>query len=319
MKSEVIKLIEGRDDVTLTTYVLQNSPEIANGQDRPAVIVCPGGAYFSCSDSEAEPVALAFARMGYHAFVLRYSVYGGNGFEMDLSNLPEKKECQNPGPMLDIARAFVYINEHSKEWHVDMSKVGICGFSAGGHNCAMYSTHWSKPVITDAFDVDKEVLRPAVCILGYPLTDYVYMKENASKDPGNLAFFSGSNTGFLGKDWDTPEKLLDASPARLVNDDVPPTFIWSTFGDNLVPVQHSVLYAKALSDAKVPYELHIFERGDHGLTVADKSAASAKSFLNADVAKWVDLCAAWLDKRFVIDIPEHTYWEEMMMKEQQNK
>ena len=75
MYSEKIKLIEGRDDVTLTTYVLDDSPEMLNGKKRPAVIICPGGAYLNCSEREGEPVAMAFAMMGYHAFVLRYSTY----------------------------------------------------------------------------------------------------------------------------------------------------------------------------------------------------------------------------------------------------
>ena len=80
MDVQVIKLYENRDDVTLTTYVLADSKEMLNGKARPAVLICPGGAYISCSDREAEPVAMAFAAMGYHAFVLRYSVYGEQVF-----------------------------------------------------------------------------------------------------------------------------------------------------------------------------------------------------------------------------------------------
>lgn len=280
--------------------------------------VHPGGAYLNLSDREGEPVAIAFARMGYHAFVLRYSVYnisGGMGFGMNAANMDIKEECQNPNPMKDIARAFVYINDHKDEWKVDMNRIGICGFSAGAHNCAMYSTHWSKPVITDAFGADKEVLRPAVCILGYPLTDYVFMKETTisemSNNPMAAGFFAVSNTAFLGKDWDQPEKLLDASPNRLVDADTPPTFIWSTAGDNLVPVQHSTMYATALAAKKIPFEIHIFEEGDHGLATADMSAASAKSQINPDAAKWVPLCQDWLAKRFSLDIPEKTPWEMM--------
>ena len=73
MKTEVIKLYENREDVTLTTYVLQDSPEMLAGKSRPAILICPGGGYMSCSDREAEPIAMKFASMGYHTFVLRYS------------------------------------------------------------------------------------------------------------------------------------------------------------------------------------------------------------------------------------------------------
>ena len=81
MKSEVIYLYKDRTDVTLTTYVLDDSREMLNGGKRPAVLICPGGAYLSCSDREGEPVAMAFAAMGYHAFVLRYSTYGEEAFK----------------------------------------------------------------------------------------------------------------------------------------------------------------------------------------------------------------------------------------------
>lgn len=312
MKSEVIKLIEGRDDVTLTTYILADSPEMLAGQKRPAVIVCPGGAYFSCSDREGEPVALAFANMGYHAFVLRYSVYGGNGFEMDLNHLPIKEECQHPRPMQDIGRAMLYIREHAEEWLVDTERIAICGFSAGAHNCAMYETNWSKPVMTDYFKCEAKALRPAACILGYPLTDYLYMKENTSDNPFDATFFNGSNTAFLGEDRYTDERMIEVSPAHNVDTDTPPTYIWSTAADNLVPVQHAIRMAHALADKKIPFELHIFEEGPHGLSTSTQASVQAKSQMYPDAAKWVGLCGAWLEKRFALPLPDKTPYEDMM-------
>ena len=103
MLTETIKLYEDREDVTLTTYVIAEKGELRGQGKRPAVLICPGGAYMSCSDREAEPVALKFAAMGYHAFVLRYSVYGeGDNSFPDLSKPLEVKEnCQFPNPMCD--------------------------------------------------------------------------------------------------------------------------------------------------------------------------------------------------------------------------
>lgn len=312
MKTEVIKLIEGREDVTLTTYILQNSPELVPGRKRPAVIVCPGGAYFSCSDREGEPVALAFATMGYQAFVLRYSVYGGNPFEMDMSNLPEKENCKYPASMRDIARAMLCIREHADEWFVDVNQIGICGFSAGAHNCAMYETNWSKPVITDYFKKEKECFRPAVCILGYCLSDYVFMKKNTMKDHMAAEFFQGSNRGFLGEGWDNDALLAEVSPAGNVDSDTPPTYLWATAEDNLVPVQHSIRMAHALADHNIPFEMHIFEKGPHGLSTAAQSGVEAKSQLYPDAAKWVGLCEAWLLKHLTLEMPEVTPYEELM-------
>ncbi len=91
MKSECIRLYENREDVTLATYVWMDSPDLLAGKKRPAVLICPGGGYFNCSDREAEPIALRFAAMGYHAFVLRYSTYTEGGAFPDISRpLPEK-------------------------------------------------------------------------------------------------------------------------------------------------------------------------------------------------------------------------------------
>lgn len=301
MKSEVIKLIEGRDDVTITTYILDSSSETIGEAKRPAVLICPGGAYLCCSDREAEPVALAFARMGYQAFVLRYSIYGAHAFAQK-PPIPERKECIHPAPILDIARAFVCIHQHAQEWRVDTDRIAICGFSAGGHNCAMYSTHWSKPIITENLKVDKSLLKPAACILGYPLTDYLYMKDYVSGDEGAEELFDKGNTALLGSNWKNDDKLLELSPARKVDKDVPPTFIWATSEDNLVPVAHSTLYATALANQGIPFEIHIFEEGDHGLALSDQSTAGRKSEINRDAAQWINLCSEWLLKRFSLDI-----------------
>ncbi len=135
--------------------------------------------------------------------------------------------------------------------------------------------------------------------------------EACEDGPMVSGLFEVSNKAFLGKDWKNPEKLLDASPNRLIDADTPATFVWSTAGDNLVRVAHSTRYATALAEKKIPFEIHIFEEGDHGLATADMSSAGAKSQINPDAAKWLPLCQAWLEKRFAPDIPEKTAWEMM--------
>ena len=304
MKCEKIKLIEGRDDVTLTTYVLDDSSELNNGEKRPAVIVAPGGAYLCCSDREAEPVALAFLRMGYNAFVLRYSVaYDGSKpyWETDFGTQAINPDKMYPTQMREIGLAFKCIADHAEEWLIDTSKIAICGFSAGAHNCAMYSTHWSKPVIADYVGIDKELLKPAACILGYPLTDYIYMNNKVKESPEGAEFFAVSNRLTLGENWDDEKLLLDMSPARLVDNDTPPTFIWSTAADGLVPVEHSIIYANALAEKKIPFEIHIYENGDHGMSLCDQSTANRESYdvLTDPCAKtWITHCEEWLYKRF---------------------
>jgi len=321
MKCQTIYLRDGRTDVTLTTYVLEGSPEMLGGTRRPAVIVCPGGAYLSCSDREGEPIAMAFAAMGYHAFVLRYGVYteGAPGmfFPEPGTKLGVKEHCIHPNPIRDIARAMLEIRAHADEWLVDVDRIAVCGFSAGAHNSAMYATNWHKPVISEHFGKPAEEFRPAACILGYTLSDYVFMKENAAAatDPIAAGLFAVSNTAFLGNPAPGDELLAEVSPALNVTEHTPPTFLWATSEDSLVPVQHTLLMAKALADGKIPFEVHVFENGPHGLATATQSSAAALSNIFPDVATWLPMCDTWLKKRFALDLPNLTVWERMMSGE----
>jgi len=305
MLCEIKNLYEARSDVTLTSYILDNSPEMLNGKKRPAVLICPGGGYMSCSDREGEPAAMAFAAMGYHAFVLRYSVYNeGGGFSMEFDNMPPKKHCVFPNPMRDIGKAMLYIKERADKWFLDADKIAVCGFSAGGHNCAMYSMYWDKPVMTNFFGVNADMLRPAVCILGYPVTDYLHMKASKGSNPFNKKIEQGATIAFFGTSEPDDEKYAEASPARLAGKNTPPMFIWATYEDSLVPVQQAVLLAAALAENKIPFEAHLFEGGRHGLSIATQASSGAKSEINDDAARWIDLCGAWLKKRFALDLPE---------------
>lgn len=301
MKTEIIKLIDGRDDVTLTTYILDDSTELLNGAKRPAVVICPGGGYFCCSDREGEPVAMAFLRMGYNAFVLRYSVaYDGLKpyEETDFLHMPVNPDKVYPQQMREIGLAFKCIHENAKKWFVDDERIAICGFSAGAHNCAMYATHWAKPVITDFVGIDKKYLKPAACILGYPLTDYAYMYEKVKGTP-DFGFFSVSNRLAIGEDWETRDIFTDLSPARIVDENTPATFIFATSKDEMVPVVHSTLYANALAEKGIPFELHIFQDGPHGLSLADQSTARRGfpvDYRDSLAAGWIDMCQDWLEK-----------------------
>lgn len=314
MKSEVIKLYEEREDVTLTTYILADSEEMLNGKPRGAVLICPGGGYLNCSDREAEPIAMKFAAMGYQAFVLRYSTYleGKGGFPNLSKELEVKKHLTHPTPVREIGKAMLIIRAHAKEWHVDTDKIAVCGFSAGAHNTAMFATRWNDPMVTEFLGVDAEMIKPAAIILGYTLSDYVFMKNCMANGTADPMFFGVSNTAFLGDKNPSDEMLDEVSPARHVTENTPPTFLWATAGDHLVPVQHSIRMAHALADARVPFEIHIFETGDHGLGTADYSSAASKTQVNRDAAKWVPLCMEWLEKRFAPDVPEMTAFEKMI-------
>lgn len=315
MKTEKIHLRVDNPDVTLTTYILDDSPEMLNGKSRPGILICPGGAYLNCSDREAEPIAMKFASMGYHAFVLRYTVYsGGNVGFPDVDHIPPvKEEVLYPAQIRDTGLAMLTLREHAAQWKLDPNKIVLCGFSAGAHNVALYSTKWQTEILTEYFHKDKECFRPAAAILGYTLSDYVFMKEAEGKmNPMDAAFFRVSDTAFLGSP-SAPDSLLDeVSPARHVTQYCPPMFLWATSEDNLVPVQHSLLMSYALAQEKIPFELHIFESGPHGLGLSTQATAAAKSQMDPSAAKWADLAGCWLEKRFALPLPDLTDYENWM-------
>lgn len=139
MRLEQIKMREENDKVILSAYLLDGSEELANTLIRPAVLIFPGGAYMGCSDREAEPVAMAFLAEGYQAFVLRYTTGKGTKFNQ---------------PLEDANRALELLHEKNKEWNIDVNKIAVLGFSAGGHLAAALGTMGR--------------LRPSAMILGYP-------------------------------------------------------------------------------------------------------------------------------------------------------
>lgn len=309
MRHEMIRLYEDRDDITLTSYVLDDSVEMRNGKCRGAVLICPGGAYLYCSDREGEPMAMAFAAMGYHAFVLRYAVYnenrGQNTFDQiipDMSKEWVEKDCKYPQPMRDIGKAMLYITEHAEEWLVDKEKIAICGFSAGAHNCAMYAVNYNKSIITDYLGISEKGIKPAAAILGYMLSDYVSLIED--NDEENL-LFAASMRAYARKCSDiTKEMAMEMSPYLQVNDSTPPMFLWATSEDQLVNPIHTIKMAEALCRKKIPYEMHIFEEGNHGMCLGTQATASVQKELDANIENWIHLVDKWLRKRIMCQIPE---------------
>lgn len=304
MNVKKIRLYEERDDVTLTTYILDDSVEMLDGKKRPAVLICPGGGYLNCSDRESEPVALQFAAMGYHAFVLRYSTYNHNRrenlYEIE-DNMEPKEECMYPVPIREMGKTFLIIHENADEWLVDTDKIAICGFSAGAHNCAMYSMYWKDELITNHFKEPAIKFKPAVAILAYGIGDY-HLMTGESRDDETKRTMEAIQMAYFGTKKPSKETLDAASPAKLVTKDTPPMFLWSTSVDAAVPVENTTGMATALAQAGVPFEIHVFEDGIHGLSLANQSTAKVQQEIDADAGKWIGLVDAWLKKRFALPI-----------------
>lgn len=242
---------------------------------RPAILICPGGVYLGCSDREAEPVALRFTAMGYHTFVLHCSVYfqGKQGSSEQYEKREVKEHCIHPNPMRGIGKTMLLIRENADTWKVDINQIVLCGFSAGAHNCAMYFVNWHMPVICSFFNQNPDFFRAAATILGYILSNYLLMRE-FSQEKTNKDLFELSNIALTGRANPDNETLKKISPAFHVKTNTPPMFLWATAEDELVPVKHTLEMATSLANNKIPFEVHVFEKGKHGLSLAEQTSSA---------------------------------------------
>ena len=249
---------------TLREYILDNSPEIDINRKRPAVLVCPGGGYSMVSDREAEPVAMKFLSNGYSAFVLTYSV----------------EPIGYPTQLLQAAKSIAYIRENAEEYNIHNDKILVCGFSAGGHLAANIGTLWEDEIIKKELGLKRGECKPNGMILAYPV---ITCDEKGHK---------GSFDNLVGAgDKSLYQKL---SAEKQVSKNTPPAFIWHTFNDGTVPVENSLLFAAALAENNIPFELHIFSDGVHGLSLCTE----VTKVVNKRCEVWMDLCLKWIEENF---------------------
>jgi len=269
MIHEKISLYPDRPHITLTIYVSEISPELRNFKKK-AVLVLPGGGYYITSDREAEPVAKAFFAAGMNAFVLRYSV---------------KEEAVGYAPLLDAATAMKYIRDHAEEWNIDENKIVVCGFSAGGHLAASLGTLWRLDIISQTLGCKNSYIKPDGMILGYPV---ITSGEKGHKG-SILKLADAENTA------PTQEELDRFSIEKRVDCDTCPAFVWHTAEDDL-PVENSLYMCEALSAHKIPFELHIFPYGRHGLSTATEETAPEDGMIMPYVGRWVEMAVKWINE-----------------------
>jgi len=231
----------GPDDTPqLTCYLAAGE-----GGPKPAMLVLPGGGYGGLAAHEGAGYADWFSRNGISAFVLNYRL-GSHGY-------------RHPVMLQDAARGLRTIRAKAAELNVDPARIGVVGSSAGGHLASTLLTKWDAGNAADADPVERVSSRPDVGILCYPV---VTMSGPATH--------GGSRDNLLGPD--APEELRREVSAELhVTPETPPTFLWHTAKDPVVPVANSLLFASALDAKGVPFALHVYERGPHGLGLKQTS------------------------------------------------
>jgi acetyl esterase/lipase len=248
------------DKPTLTIYPVGNGPgsqKVATG-----VLVFPGGGYVNLAiDHEGHQIAVWLNSYGIPAFVLRYRL---------------GPKYHHPVELGDAQRAIRYVRAHAAEFGIDPHRIGVWGFSAGGHLASSAGTHFDNGNTNSADPIEHEGCRPDFMILAYPVITF--------QEP---YLHRGSRDALLGPNPD-PALVKLLSNERQVTKQTPPTFLFHTSDDPGVPVQNSLLFYEALRTAGVPAEMHIYEHGEHGVGLARN---------NPELASWPDLLAAWLRHR----------------------
>ena len=242
----------GQPEPTLTPFLL---PTYKEGQTHGCVIVCPGGGYSGRAEHEAWPIAKMLNEGGISAFVLNYRV----------------SPYRYPAELYDIQRAVRLVRFRAGEFGIDPEKIGVLGFSAGGHLATMGVTQYDGGL--DCGDeIDRVSCRPNAGILCYAVISL------------GINTHGGSRDNLLGRPAD-PDLVRKLSGELAVKDACPPVFMWHTAEDGAVPVQNSLNMALALREKNIPFELHVFPHGAHGLGLAPSMP---------DVAQWSSLCVNWL-------------------------
>ncbi len=222
-----------QDIPTITPYL----PDKEKATDA-AIVICPGGGYAGLARHEGNDYALFLNKAGITCFVLKYRL-GSHGY-------------RHPVMLQDAQRAVRLVRYRAKEWNINPEKIGIMGSSAGGHLASTLLTHFDAGNPNSNDPVERVSCRPSLGILCYPV---ITMGENTHQ---------GSKHNLLGDDPD-PELVRFLSNELQVKPDTPPCFIWHTFDDKTVKVENSLEFAVALRKAGVPFDLHIYQRGAHGM------------------------------------------------------
>lgn len=255
------------DTPELTAY----RPEKPNGT---AVVVCPGGGYgFLANDHEGKQVAEFFNKLGVTAFVLKYRIVA-----------KDRPGPLSEAPLADAQRALRTVRAKAKDYGIDPARIGVMGFSAGGHLASTAATHFDGG-LKDGDDIDKTSCRPDFAVLAYPV---ITMEAGATH--------GGTRKNLLG---DKPDaKLVELySNEKQVTKDTPPTFLFQTSADTAVVPENAVRFYLACKKAGVPVEMHIYEKGKHGVGLGrDPKWTGGET----SVATWPDRLADWMTARGLI-------------------
>lgn len=251
--NEKYSLAENIDTSSITPYIIND------GKKHSCVIIVPGGGYTHRADHEGAPAAKWLNERNISAFVVNYRVY----------------PYTYPAPIADVKRAVKYVRFYSEKFDIIPDKIGLMGFSAGAHAACIAAEYYDECDYSPADNIDAANGRPDVCILCYPVItmfgDYLH---------------KGSREQLIG---DNPSLFEKLSCEKNVRSDMPPVFMWHTFEDKSVPVYNSLKMALALKEKEIPFELHVYPNGRHGIGIVKCTDVEGTN-------KWTKCFENWLER-----------------------
>ena len=257
-------------EAALRLFLWENSLEYHQGRLRPVMIVCTGGAYKMLSDQENQPIVARFLAMGYHVASLHYALAPQHHWPVQLH---------------ELAESVAILRANSAQWCIDPEKIVVSGYSAGGHLAASLGVLWNAPWLSSDLGRTPEEIRPNAMLLAYPVLTAV--------NP----YHRGSFRNLLGDGWE--ERLDEVSLEKHVTPDTPPAFLWHTGEDTAVPIEGTLAFALALRENGVPFDLHIYQKGRHSLSLATPLTDIGKpGYQNVCVAQWPEQARLWLMQLF---------------------
>lgn len=301
MRTETVSIDPSDENAVLKTYILDDYPKYYQQQKRPAVLICPGGGYATLARKEGEPVAIKMNSMGYHAFILQYSVIfqeKPNSFEVE-DELPKiNPNGYFPVQLYQLKNAIAQIKEHAKEWNVDENQIILMGFSAGGHLAASYVTYGKELL-------ESNYIKPKAVVLCYARTNMAvpdWDEKFATASGRNITKYKYLCQFKTAEP--TSEQKLEIDPYTHVHKEMPPVFLWHAATDTSVNALNAITFTQKLFETGVSVEFHLFAGGVHGCALADKVCASAENHYDEGCEQWITLFQIWAKRILTEDSKE---------------
>lgn len=258
----------------LDTYFLDPIADFDKEVKHPLVIIVPGGAFKFQSDRESQPIAMKFAAAGMHSVVFHYQL------QIDGKSV-------FPTALQQLATTLNWLKTQEDRHQIDLNKIMLIGFSAGGSIVANFNSLMTNEITRQEIFKEKLEVLPCANILGYPVIDMTIGWPKSLEDVKKMSPDE--------KFWKAQDTLTESGK---------PTFIWQTITDQTVPVKNSLLYATKMQELGLPFELHLFSSGPHGLSLATYQVQEpgGSKYLNEQVSKWWELCLNWLTQIGVLPV-----------------